>query len=410
MTKKSQGDILIQIDTNNYQGDFMDIMLFTKILKDSHFPDYGKLQYKYKEDFNEFLSIFNELYFESLPLKDFDGNDIVFSENYALINQLSLKQLLRNQNCNYGTKAAENEIIATSSIESIDFSRESVRKILKGLAPKNNEESRILGIKNGLEYISDISNKITEENLYKLYMMTVGDFVSDEDKLKDFNFYRHDSVFVVSDRVEHCGLPHNKLPEYMKNLILFINRDDNINDLVKACIIHFYISYIHPYFDGNGRIARLVHLWFLVQKGYKSALFVPFSSEIEKSRKEYYNSFTLIENNKKFSGKIDVTPFIIYFINNVYNKIKEKKNDIDIISSYDKAFQAGKITEKEAKLWQFVLSFYGTDEFSTKQLEKDFGDAAYATIRSFVMKFENLELLTSVKYGVRTKYTIKGRS
>ena len=41
-----------------------------------------------------------------------------------------------------------------------------------------------------------------------------------------------------------------------------------------------------------------------------------------------------------------------------------------------------------------------------KQLEKEFKDAAYATIYSFVMKFEELGLLTSVKYGARIKYKI----
>ena len=52
------------------------------------------------------------------------------------------------------------------------------------------------------------------------------------------------------------------------------------------------------------------------------------------------------------------------------------------------------------------MSCYGTEEFSTKQLEKDFGDAAYATIRGFVLKFEALGLISSVKYGARVKYKI----
>ena len=54
-----------------------------------------------------------------------------------------------------------------------------------------------------------------------------------------------------------------------------------------------------------------------------------------------------------------------------------------------------------------MLSFYGTGEFSTKQLEKDFGDAAYATIRAFVLKFEKLGLLFSVRYGARVKYKVR---
>lgn len=48
----------------------------------------------------------------------------------------------------------------------------------------------------------------------------------------------------------------------------------------------------------------------------------------------------------------------------------------------------------------------GSGEFSTKQLKKDFGNAAYATIRSFALKFEDIGLLTSQKYGNRVKYMV----
>ncbi len=384
----------------------MDIKLFTEILNDKSFTDYKKMSYKYGAQFDDFLETLNELYYENLPLCDFEGENIVFTLGHAAINQNAIKLLLKPQNEYYGIKAAEEEIIATSAIESIDFSRDSVRNILKGLAPKDEQESRILGIKHGLEFIADTSNKINEQNIYKLYMMTVGDFLSGDDKLLEGNFYRHDTVFVISDHVEHSGIDHKKVPEYMKSLVKFINNEDNINDLIKAAIIHFYIAFIHPYFDGNGRMARLIHLWFLIQKGYQSALFIPFSSQIEKSRKAYYDAYTMIEQNKKYSGKIDVTPFILYFINNVYNKISEKSVNTDTLKLYEEAIKNAKITEKETKLWQFVLSFYVLNEFSTKQLEKDFGDAAYATIRGFVLKFCELGLLSSVKYGVRVKYRI----
>lgn len=384
----------------------MDIKIFTKMLKDKHFTDYQKMNYKYGEEFNTFLQTLEELYYKTLPLLDFDGNNIVFIENHAAVNQSAVKLLLQSQDQHYGIKAAEDEIVATSAIESIDFSRDSVRKILKGMAPKDEQENRILGIKHGLEFIADTTNKITEDNLYKLYMMTVGDFLTSDDKLAKGNFYRHDTVYVVSDHVEHSGLDYKKVPEFMKLLIEFVNTVDDINDLIKAAIIHFYIAFVHPYFDGNGRMARLVHLWFLIQKGYQSVLFIPFSSQIEKSRKAYYDAYTAIEENKKYSGKIDVTPFVLYFINNVYNKMNEGSAAVETLTVYDDAVKDGKITEKETKLWKFVLSFYGTEEFSTKQLEKDFGDAAYATIRGFVLKFEKLGLLSSVKYGLRIKYKV----
>ena len=386
----------------------MDIKLFTTILKDKHFPDFKKLKYKYSDNFGAFLETLADIYYKPLPVMDFAGAPLVFIDNYAAINQGIIKLLLQAQNQHYGVKAAEDEIIATSAIESIDFSRDSVRNILKGLAPKDEQENRILGLKKGLEFIADTSNRITEENLYQLYMMTVGDFLTGDDRLKDGCFYRHDTVYVVGSQVEHTGLDYRKVPEYMQSLIEFINADDDINDLIKAAIIHFYLAYIHPYFDGNGRIARLLHLWFLIQKGYQSALFIPFSSNIEKTRKAYYDAYTLIEENRKLSGKVDVTPFVMYFVNNVYNKMGDGTASMDSIAVYDEALKAGKITEKEKQLWQFVLSCYGTGEFSTKQLEKDFSNAAYATIRSFVLKFEKLGLLTSTKYGTRVKYRVVG--
>ena len=49
---------------------------------------------------------------------------------------------------------------------------------------------------------------------------------------------------------------------------------------------------------------------------------------------------------------------------------------------------------------------YGDAEFSTKQLEKDFGNAAYATIRGFVLKFTELGLLRATKFSTRTKYQV----
>ena len=56
------------------------------------------------------------------------------------------------------------------------------------MAPDGEQENRILGIKHGLEFIADTSNKITADNLYRLYMMTVGDFLTNDDKLLEGKF------------------------------------------------------------------------------------------------------------------------------------------------------------------------------------------------------------------------------
>ena len=192
----------------------------------------------------------------------------------------------------------------------------------------------------------------------------------------------------------------------MEELLQFIQQDSHWNDLLKAALLHFYIAYLHPYFDGNGRMARLIHLWYLVQQGYSSALFVPLSQYIEKSRGKYYQAYTLAEQNALISGVLDATPFLVYFIEQVYHKLNVIQPSAEASQVLQHALAQRSVTEKEHALWQFILSAYGNEEFSTKQLEKDFGNAAYATIRSFVLKFEKLGLLSSARYSNRIKYRV----
>jgi Fic family protein len=395
------------VDTNIYQVKEMDVIQFTRMLSDKDFPNLKKLKYKYPGDFAVFVETLKTLYYKELPIKATDGTPLVYMDNYVNVDLRSVKLLLRQQRESYGVKAVEDEILASSAIESIDFDRDSVRSILRGFAPKDEAENRILGQKKGVEFISNPGNNITEENLHALYQMMVGDFLPAEERLPDGAYYRNDAVYVVSDHVEHSGTDHRLLPEYMRALIVFIQAEDGINELLKAAMIHFYIAYLHPYFDGNGRMARMVHLWYLIQRGYQTTLFVPFSSLIAKSRREYYSAFTVVEENSKLSGVLDVTPFLQYFTKMVYDRMQQSAVSTDILTQYREATEAGQVTEKESALWRFVLSHYGSNEFSTKQLERDFGNAAYATIRSFVLKFQAIGLLESAAYGKRVKYRIK---
>lgn len=198
--------------------------------------------------------------------------------------------------------------------------------------------------------------------------MTVGDFFDEENKLLKGNSYRYDCVHIqdLAGEIAHMGINCDNLPNAMKNFVKFINTNDGMNELVKASIIHFYIAYLHPYFDGNGRMARFVHLWYLVQQGFSNTLFIPFSSYIMKSVKKYYEAYTLIEENQKITGVIDVTPFIIYFAENVYGKFENREICVDVFDLFKQALSKGEITAKEEQLWQFVVANYGISDFSTK--------------------------------------------
>ena len=390
----------------------MDAELFANMLSDKSILDLKKLRYRYPQaDMKEFVALLGNGFYKKLPLKDFDGRNLVYLESIAQVHLTAVKVLLTPQNSKqlYGMKAMEEEILSTFTIEQIATTRDSVHKILSGYAPTTESENRIYGMKKGLEFIGDPRHKINEENIHQLYAIAIGAFLPGENRLLAGYKYRHDSVYIVGNKVKHTGLPWQMLPEYMGNLVSFINEASTINDLLKAAIIHFYIGYLHPWFDGNGRMARLLHLWYLVQQRYSSALFVPLSEYVGKSRRGYYDAYTLAEQNTQISEILDVTPFLVYFIENVYHKLVTALPAPSITDAFQRALEQGNVTEKEQALWHFVLTAYGSSEFSTKQREKAFGNAAYATIRGFVLKFEKLGLLRAARYGNRIKYRIEVR-
>lgn len=271
----------------------MDAALFAKMLSDKSIIDLKKLGYKYPQaDMKEFISLLGNGFYKPLPLKDFNGRELVYLDSVAQVQLSVAKVLLTPQSSSliYGRKAMEAEIFSTFTIEQIDTSRNSVRKILSGYAPTSESENRIYGMKKGLEFIGNLRYTISEENILQLYELTISPFLAAEDQLLPGHRYRHDSVYIVGDKVEHTGLPWQMLPAYMSDLVNFIHQEFAMNDLLKAALTHFYIVYLHPWFDGNGRMARLLHLWYLVQQRYPSALFVPLSEFVEKSRRAYYNA------------------------------------------------------------------------------------------------------------------------
>ena len=389
----------------------MDGAKFAKMLSDKHLFELDRMEYKYSvSSVKEFIGLLRQNLAQPLPLADFSSDELFYLPNLAQISTNGMKQLLSvpASNQSFGLQAMTEEIHATFQIESIRSSRNSIRHILNGYAPRNEEESRIYGMKRGLDFIADRQNAITEENLHQLYQISSGDYLPDEDRLLPDHFYRHDHVYVVGGEESREGLPAQQLPDAMKRLVDFTNAKDGINELHKAAILHFAFAYYHPYFDGNGRTARLLHLWYLVQQGYPAALFTPFSRYIAESKAAYYKAYDRVEKNALISGYTDVTPFLSYFCNEIYNRLQvdaaPPQADLQV---YQTALANGKITEKERLLWEYVLSAYGTEEFTTKQLEKDFRNAAYATIRTFVMKFHEMGLMAARNAGNRVYYKVR---
>ena len=229
----------------------MDGAKFAKMLSDKHLFELDRMEYKYSvSSVNEFTELLRQNFAQSLPLVDFSSDELFYLPNLARISTNGMKQLLSApaSNQSFGLQAMTEEIHATFQIESIHSSRNSIRHILNGYAPRNEEESRIYGMKRGLDFIADRQNTITEENLHQLYQISTGDYLPDEDRLLPDHFYRHDVVYVVDGEESREGLPAQQLPDAMKRLVDFANAKDGINELHKAAILHFAFAYYRKLF------------------------------------------------------------------------------------------------------------------------------------------------------------------
>lgn len=103
-----------------------------------------------------------------------------------------------------------------------------------------------------------------------------------------------------------------------KKLNLFLKKleqlDENI--FVKAALLHFYLVYIHPFCDGNGRTARICFNSYLYHNGITNINKVAMSKYINKDRNNYYKSLTESEKGAKIDSSVymDVTPAIYYML------------------------------------------------------------------------------------------------
>lgn len=127
--------------------------------------------------------------------------------------------------------------------------------------------------------------------------------------------------------------PEGIVPQLMKNLFEWLRKDQDTPILIKSCIFHYELVFIHPFMDGNGRTARL---WqnILLTKWNPIFEYIPIESQIQKYQDEYYSVIDM--SNKE--GKSDrFIEFMLKIIDETLSEInlnlkKDTRNISDQVS------------------------------------------------------------------------------
>jgi Fic family protein len=199
--------------------------------------------------------------------------------------------------------------------------------------------------------------------------------------------------------------PAGELKERMRRLLAFANgesSDQFLHPLVRAVVLHFWLAYLHPFVDGNGRMARALFYWQLLRTGYDFAQYLSISGPIDRSPGAYYLAFAYTETDDG-----DLT----YFLLNQLGALKQATDDL-----------VSHLNERAQRLRQLSSTLKNADSLNHRQksvlsylLQNSFEDAtvashakshavSYLTARKDLQDLEKQGLLRRVRVGHTDRY------
>lgn len=128
--------------------------------------------------------------------------------------------------------------------------------------------------------------------------------------------YRQSGVGIVKGQaIAHLAPPAAQVPALMKQLFQYL-RDDEEALLIKSCVFHYEVEFIHPFADGNGRMGRLWQTLVLMQQ-YPVFEYLPFETLISKHQQEYYQALSISDKQG------ESTYFIVFMLGILRNALDE---------------------------------------------------------------------------------------
>lgn len=216
----------------------------------------------------------------------------------------------------YTQKCLIDEIVLTNKIEGVNSSRREIGEVLSVLENQSRQKGKQLRFFGMVEKYDTLMSQPTfslneSKEIRTIYNDLVLDEITPADR-PDGKLFRKDQVTVYSEtgRAIHVAMtPESQIIDCMNKALVFL-KDESIEYRYRICIFHFLLEYIHPFYDGNGRLGRFL-LSYLVTKDFTPLLAFHISETIKENLKDYYHAFYLCGNRR---GHGDLTPFLIMML------------------------------------------------------------------------------------------------
>ena len=308
------------------------------------------------------------------------------------------------------------ESIASSKLEGANTSREAARRLLKeGRRPRDKSEQMIVNNHEAMRKIEeDLKNApLSLDILLDLHRQVTSNTLDDstlEGKLRETLDKNGNRLKVMLPRdettVAYIAPDKEFVEEQLPRLIKFANDEDDagfIHPVFKAIMLHFWIGLLHPFEDGNGRLARIIFYWYMLRRGYWAFSYLSLSERILKSPTQYAMAYIYAEQDN-----YDLNYFIQYNVEKLQlarknlqdylkRKIGEKRQQNRILES------GHGFNPRQAKLLQY-LSKNEERRTSVAMHQNENADIGYVTAVNDLRTLTAKGLLRKLKTGRNVTY------
>lgn len=261
-----------------------------------------------------------------------------------------LEEVNRKQGLLYGRLAslgfdsklkamAENltyDVVYSSEIEGIRLNVDKVRSSIarklgieniKQTAPSHYIDSVVAVM---LDAVSHYGQLLTKEKICAWQAAFFPTGFSEGSQI-EVGQYRTNEEHIVSgmfgrEKIHYVAPSPGRVDEEMAHFLDWFNNHDNINSVIRSAIAHFWFVSIHPFEDGNGRLARILSDMLLARADKSEFRFYNISSQINKEKKRYYD---ILEKAQHSDG--DITEWICWYANTLSLTLDEAENIVSTI-------------------------------------------------------------------------------
>jgi len=210
------------------------------------------------------------------------------------------------------------------------------------------------------------------------------------------------SGYIGHEKIHFKAPPATKLVKEMQAFVLWINEKNNLDGILKAGLAHLWFVTIHPFDDGNGRIARTLTEMLLAKDENSPKRFYSLSSQVMSERNDYYKILKATQ-----SGTEDITDWMKWFLECMNRAVLNSNTLLEKImikARFWKEFAQVRLHERQTKMINRLLDA-GMGGFAGGMKNKKYMGIAH-TSRATAQR----ELADLVKKGILIKLPGGGRS